>query len=106
MRVAMDWRPAGPWPLGLFHQSMKETKTMIRTQKRFRTRRLPARFSVLSAALLLAACGGGSDGGGGGAGSTAGASTSAKSDNPSPGKPETIQIHVLSSKPHLVSGDD
>jgi hypothetical protein len=79
---------------------------MIRTQKRFRTRRLPARFSVLSAALLLAACGGGSDGGGGGAGSTAGASTSAKSDNPSPGKPETIQIHVLSSKPHLVSGDD
>ena len=77
---------------------------MIRPHKRFRMRRLPARFSAMTAALLLAACGGGSDGGG--AGSSAGASTSAKSDSLAPGKPETIQIHVLSSKPHLVSGDD
>lgn len=80
--------------------------------KVFRSRRVPAQLSALSAALILAACGGGSDGGSSGtstAGSTAG-SMSAKSDNAVPGEPRnsepTIRISVLSSKPHLVSGDD
>ncbi|MGR4871800.1 DUF6351 family protein [Variovorax sp. LARHSF232] len=79
---------------------------MFQAQKRFRTRQLPARLSALSAALLLAACGGGSDGGG--SGSATGAAASAKPTVP--GEPRnsepTIRIGVLSSKPHLVSGDD
>ena len=80
---------------------------MIRLQKRIRTRQLPARFSALSAALFLAACGGGSDGGG--SGSAASGTASAKPGNRTPGTPQvdpTIRISVLSSKPHLVTGDD
>ncbi len=81
---------------------------MNTSDKAFRSCRVPAQLCALSAALMLAACGGGSDGGSSGM-SMAG-STSAKPDNAVPGEPRnsapTIRISVLSSRPHLVSGDD
>jgi len=85
---------------------------MNRTDKFFPRGHAPARLGVLSAALVLAACGGGSDGGSG-IGSVASAkpdTASAKTDSAVPGEPRnsapTIRINVLSSRPHLVTGDD
>lgn len=73
-------------------------------------RRVPAQLSAVGAALILAACGGGTDGtGSSSAGGSGGAST-ASAKPTVPGEPRnsapTIRINVLSSKPHLVSGDD
>lgn len=74
------------------------------------SRRVPAQLSAMGAALILAACGGGSDGTGTNASGSGGTSSAASAKPTVPGEPRnsepTIRINVLSSRPHLVSGDD